>query len=135
MARDLQSVREFVDRLCEVCGNEFRLQNNRVIVEIPEMQRKQKILLGRKKNLLVMSSVVIKLDPEKEALQPLVCQIWRKNALLSLVSLSIDSRHRVVGKISVLYDSVTEENLAFYLRSLAREGDRFEYVLSLEDQN
>jgi len=135
LARDLQSVREFVDRLCEVCGNEFRLQNNRVIVEFPEMQRKQKILLGRKKNLLVMSSVVIKLDPEKETLQPLVCQIWRKNALLSLVSLSIDSRHRVVGKISVLYDSVTEENLAFYLRSLARECDRFEYVLSLEDQN
>ena len=142
-SKDLNRIYELVDKLSYEFDGEFSRRENHITVELDWNSRqdtvrgrKQKILIGRKRNLLTMKSVVVKLSGVHQLLSEvaeLKREIWRRNGLVPIVSFSIDSRQRIVGTISILCSTVSESDLAFYLRTLARECDRFEYVLTLTD--
>ena len=142
-SKDLNRIYGLVDKLSLEFDGEFSRRKNHIAVELnwnsrkdTVRGRKQKILIGRKENLLTMKSVVVKLNDSHQLLSKvskLKREIWRRNGLVPIVSFSIDSRQRIVGTISILYSTVSKSDLVFYLRTLARECDRFEYVLTLTD--
>ena len=137
MARDLSRINNIIDQIVNEYGHEFRRRDNRIIVKIGHVNRTQTVLLGRRRDCLTLSSVVFKMNSKrsknKEA-QQVIRRVWNRNSLIPIVSLSIDSRQRIVGKISILYENVTEQSLIFYCRTLARECDRFESMFSLTDE-
>ena len=138
MVRDLSRIHNIVDQIVNEYGHEFRRRDNKIIVNIGHVNRTQTVLLGRKKDCLTLSSVVYKLNGKRSKnmeTQQVIRRVWNRNSLIPIVSLSIDSRQWIVGKISLLYENVNEQNLVFYCRTLARECDRFESMFSLTDEN
>lgn len=138
MAKDLSRIHNIVDQVVNEYGHEFRRKGNRVIVKIGHENRKQTVLLGRKRDCLTLRSVVHKMNGKRsknKETQQIIRRVWNRNSLIPIVTLSIDSGQRIVGKISILYENVTEQNLVFYCRTLARECDRFESMFSLTDEH
>jgi len=60
----------------------------------------------------------------------LLPRIWERNRETAVVAFNLDKRGRLVGQIEQLADTLDLSELAFYIELLARECDRFEYVLS-----
>ncbi len=64
----------------------------------------------------------------------LAIRVWTRNAKTELVNFMFDQADRLVGAIRHPADHLDAAELAIYLRVLAVEGDRFEYVLTGKDE-
>lgn len=60
-------------------------------------------------------------------------RVWTRNRATQLVGFRIDRRLRLVGEAWLPKDGLTPEEFQLYLRSVASECDRFEYILSGRD--
>ena len=58
---------------------------------------------------------------------------WRRNASKPLVTFAFDDDDRLIGQIEVPAATLDHEELDLYIETLARECDRFEYVLTGAD--
>ncbi len=59
---------------------------------------------------------------------------WQRNADTDFVTYGFDRRDRLVGEIRHPAKHLDENELELYVRVLARECDRFEYLLSGRDR-
>ena len=59
---------------------------------------------------------------------------WQRNADADVVTFTFDDRDRLVGRIRHPAATLDHEELSLYVRSLVRECDRFEYLLSGTDR-
>lgn len=59
--------------------------------------------------------------------------VWLRNRAVSLVGFRHDSRGRLVCEAHVPKSELTAAEFQFYLRTIASESDRFEYVLTGQD--
>ena len=64
----------------------------------------------------------------------LVRLAWQRNADTDVVTFTFDDRDRLVGRIRHPAATLDHEELSLYVRSLVRECDRFEYLLSGMDR-
>ena len=55
---------------------------------------------------------------------------WQRNADTDIVTFTFDDRDRLVGRVRHPAATMDTEELTLYVRSLVRECDRFEYLLS-----
>ena len=60
-------------------------------------------------------------------------KVWSRNLSTPLVCFRIDNRRRLVGEAWVPKAGLSAEEFQLYLRNLAVECDRFEYVLTGRD--
>jgi hypothetical protein len=58
---------------------------------------------------------------------------WTRNRATQLVGFRIDRRQRLVGEAWLPKEGITREEFQLYLRRVAFECDRFEYLLSGRD--
>lgn len=58
---------------------------------------------------------------------------WTRNRATQLVGFRIDRRLRLVGEAWLPKEGVTREEFQMYLRRVAYECDRFEYIISGRD--
>ena len=136
----MESLLKTIDELIETERLRGRRDGNFVFIELNRIDRTQKVHLKRKNDTTYeFSSVVARIkdvtDPTTEERNALLFRIWRRNALKPFVSLSIDNRDRVVGTVTCPVQSTHAEKIEFYLTTLARDCDRFEYILSGSDVN
>lgn len=68
-----------------------------------------------------------------EALEDLPTQAWLRNRSTALVGFRIDDRSRLLGEAWVPKAGLTAEEFELYVRNLAAECDRFEFVLTGRD--
>jgi hypothetical protein len=57
-------------------------------------------------------------------------RVWQRNRALSILGFRIDERGRLVGEAWVPKAGLTGSEFQLYLRHLAIEADRFEYMLT-----
>ena len=55
---------------------------------------------------------------------------WQRNSDTDIVTFTFDDRHRLVGRVRHPAETMDIEEVTLYIRSLVRECDRFEYLLS-----
>ena len=60
-------------------------------------------------------------------------RIWKRNRATQLVGFRIDDRSRLVAEAWVLKIGVTPEEFQLYVRTVAKESDRFEFLLTGRD--
>lgn len=60
---------------------------------------------------------------------------WQRNADTDIVTFTFDKRDRLVGRVRHPAATLDREEMLLYVRSLVRECDRFEYLLSGTDQH
>jgi hypothetical protein len=59
---------------------------------------------------------------------------WHRNRLSEFVGFSVDQRGRMIGETWIPARSITYDEWGFYVRSLAKACDRFEYLLTGRDE-
>lgn len=122
-----------------VAGSQFKQRKgNYILVSVDRSGRTQRVHMTRKRNEYVLSSVVARISDVVGTslnLTLLLKRIWTRNALKPLVNLNIDGRDRIVGSISIPVGKESQSSIAFYLENLARECDRFEYILTGTDEH
>lgn len=67
------------------------------------------------------------------SLYDLPVQIWLRNRVISLVGFRIDPEGRLVGEAWLPKIGLTADEFQLYLRTMAIECDRFEYILTGRD--
>lgn len=76
---------------------------------------------------VVVRRAVVEADPELPA------GIWKRNRATQLVGFRIDDRSRIVAEAWVPKIGVTPEEFQLYVRTLAKESDRYEFLLTGRD--
>ncbi len=61
-------------------------------------------------------------------------KIWDRNRYSDVVEFCIDAGGELVGRVEQVADTLDPEELYFFLRRLAQECDRFEYLLTGKDE-
>ena len=128
---------DLLRRLDELTARErlpWQRDGNRIRISLSRNGRSQIVRLARRKDRYVFSSVVAHASAVNEDRRWLAFRIWRRNALKAVVTFTIDHRERVIGLIDRPIESVHPKELKFYLETLARECDRFEYILTGADR-
>ena len=114
-------------------------KGNYIQVSVDRFGRTQRVHVTKRRDEYVLSSVVARisdlLGTDSKHRTLLLKRIWTRNALKPLVNLNIDGRDRIVGSISVPVGQESPSSIAFYLENLARECDRFEYILTGADEH
>jgi hypothetical protein len=59
--------------------------------------------------------------------------VWRRNRATRLVGFRVDARGRLVGEAFVPKAGLSAEEFQLYVRNVAAESDRFEYLLTGRD--
>ena len=67
------------------------------------------------------------------SIHDLPVRAWTRNRATQLVGFRIDRRLRLVGEAWLPKEGITREEFQLYLRRVAYECDRFEYLLSGRD--
>lgn len=70
-----------------------------------------------------------------EGQKNLQIRIWQRNHAARLVSYRIDERGRLIGEAWAPKAGLTQDELEFYIRSVAAECDRLEYLMTGSDMD
>lgn len=126
-----------VIRLSKDIDCQYEQAREQVVITVVTGQRSQKITIAKHNRNYVLTSVVLGTLKVKKTLKrwrELARLAWHRNAEHQLVTFAFDQKDRLVGQIRHPVDHLDYEELKIYVRSLARECDRFEYLLSGEDK-
>ena len=129
----MQSLHRRIDELVEREELPWQRDGNRVTIYFTRNGRSQAVHLARKDDRYRFYSVVVHADEVKEDRRLLAFRIWRRNGLKPVVLFMLDDRDRVIGLIEQPVASMHTRELGLYLETLARECDRFEYILTGDD--
>ena len=131
----MKSLIDRIDKLIEKQDISWTRNGHAVSVELWKSGRKQKVLFKRRNNMYIFYSVVVRADYFRNAQlrRDVAYRAWRKNALKDLVGFAFDERRQLVGTIEQPVETLDHEELQLYIDVLAKECDRFEYVLTGED--
>jgi hypothetical protein len=125
-----------VKRLRDADGRQWRLDGNRLMIPVGKGARRQEISFTTEGDDYVMTSVILgaarvtKNDRQRRELARLA---WQRNGGHEVVTFAFDRHDRLVGQIRHPAAQLDDAELEFYVTTLARECDRFEYLLSGAD--
>ena len=126
-----------IDRLIRQRGLAWRREGAVVTVDLGMSGRTQRVEIRRHDSLYVFRSVVVGTDYVTRKLKGwrnLARRVWRKNAVKDLITFAFDERDRLLGRIEQPVATLDHEELELYVEILAKECDRFEYVLTGGDE-
>ena len=126
-----------LERLSSENRIEWKMQGEDIVVSMTVYRRRQRIRVSREGSQYVFSTLVGKAADtrrRRDYRRSLAIRAWTRNAKTELVNFTFDEAGQLVGEIRHPADHLDAEELAIYLRILATEGDRFEYVLTGRDE-
>ena len=123
----------WIDRLIEDQELPWERNGRELQIALSRTGRGQLVRLSRRRDHYVFTSIIAKVSAVNESRRDLAFRIWRRNALKTVVTFAIDDRDRVIGLIDQPIESIHAKELKFYLETLARECDRFEYIMTGQD--
>lgn len=96
--------------------------------------RKQRVMFERRDHRYALVSIVIgRAQVEEIGRAQLLPKLWQRNRETNVVAFDIDRLGRLTGAIEQVAETLDSEELATYVRWLASECDRLEYILSGKD--
>ena len=138
----MERINRWIDELIESEPSKWSRTGSKVSVVLDRIHatskpRRQEIRLIDKGEFVALQSVVAKskelhISSRQDKLN-LHKRIMERNAVKQVVALYIDNRDRVIGSTSIHIKTITKSKLEFTLSILARDCDRFEYILHGED--
>lgn len=103
-----------------------------VVVVTVGRSRKHRIAVEDCGDALRLTGVVV--GSRRSDLDGLEIDVWQRNRRLMLVGMRFDKQDRLVGESWVPKVGLGCDEFLVYLRTLARECDRFEFQLTGEDR-
>lgn len=134
----MRKLRHLLSRLDSKKGVEWVVEGDDILVSLSTHGRQQRIHVVRENNQYVFSTVVLtspSANRTRMYRRRLVIRAWTRNAETELVNFAFDRVGRLVAEIRHPADHLDPVELEIYLKLLATEGDRFEYVLTGNDEH
>ena len=111
-------------------GAEFTLDGNDVDVTFDN--RSHRVTVTEEGDSYLLSAFVAR-QATVSGTTGLAEQMWLRNRATSLIGFRIDQRGRLIGEAWVPKPGLTADEFRFYVRTVAVECDRLEYVLTGRD--
>ena len=131
-------LREIVDQLISTGKLDAERKNLELFVQLTGSTRQQRIAMSVRHSVYEFTTVIANvtnvIGSTQKARRDLQFRIWRRNALKPVVALYIDDQDQIIGRITCTIESAHADEVSFYLATLARDCDRFEYILSGSDE-
>lgn len=123
-------------KLCK--ARDFEIVGDTVVVRFQESARRQIVQVRETEDAYELQSIAERLgtrSPADHAAR--VLRIWQRNRRAHLVAFRIEGDGRglrLVGEAWVPKAGLTAEEMQLYIRRLAAEADRMEYLMTGEDR-
>ena len=134
----MRELHQLLKRLASKKDVEWIAEGNSIAVRLSVYDRQQRIRVECQDNQYVFSTVVsdaTSANRTRAHRRHLAIRAWTRNAKTELVNFTFDESGRLVGEIRHLANHLDPAELDIYLKLLATEGDRFEYVLTGGDEH
>jgi hypothetical protein len=95
--------------------------------------RSQRVSIAEDDGAYVLSSFVARRETVA-GISDLALRVWERNRAVALVGFRIDQRERLVGEAWLPKVGLTAEEFQLYVRTVAAECDRLEYILTGRDK-
>lgn len=125
-----------IDDLSKVRGFRWEREGETLRVALHKGARHHSVLLSRDEERYVFRAVVLsnsEVTRNKHQRRRIARRAWRRNASKALVTFGFDEDNRLMGQIEAPVATLDDDELVLYIETLARECDRFEYVLTGQD--
>ena len=136
---ELNSLLREIDELLASKRIHGERNGKHLLIRLDRSDRTQRIRVAQQDSTYQFTSVVARVKDVvgrgNRARSDLVFRILCRNALKPIVFLHIDDRDRVIGQVTCPVSTADAPEIEFYLTTLARDCDRFEYILLGLDQN
>jgi hypothetical protein len=131
----MNSLIEKIDNTIQRNKLQWERNGRSVTVQICDDGRKQRVRFKKGKNMYTFYSIIHKgrLIKGKMLRREIAYRAWRKNDMKDLVTFAFDDKNNLVGVIEQPVITIDHEELKLYIETLARECDRFEYILTGAD--
>jgi hypothetical protein len=116
----------------QLCRTRDLIVGERSVEAVFSGERRHRVTVEDQEDGYLLSAIVVR-QAVVLSLSDLPLQVWQRNRATALVGFRIDPRGRLVGEAHVPKVGLTAEEFQLYLRSVATECDRFEYVLTGRD--
>ncbi|WP_441286821.1 YbjN domain-containing protein [Sorangium sp. KYC3313] len=116
-------------RLCKGAG--FAIDGDEIEVRFAD-ERHHRVRVDDEGDAFRVVGVVAQ-RAEVQRQENLALRAWRRNRSTQLVGFRLDDRGRLVGESWVPKAGLSGEEFAAYVRQVAAECDRFEYLLTGKD--
>jgi hypothetical protein len=116
---------------------QWKLQGGKLTVGLGRTQRSQVIKLDRVGDDYVFSSTILgaaKVTRNDQYCREVARLAWERNAVHDIVTFAFDRTDRLVGLVRCPVSVLRPDALVLFITTLARECDRFEYVLTGADR-
>jgi len=130
-------VRERIDELIRSRKLNWERAGSSVKVQLGQSGRSQRVHIRREGDIYIFRSVVVGSEyvtRTNSVWRETARRAWRKNGLKDLITFAFDERDRLVGRIEQPVATLDHEELELYVDVLAKECDRFEYVITGKDR-
>ena len=134
----MHELRAMLERLRTEKGIEWEMRGADIVVRMTNHGRQQRIRVSREGSQFVFSTQVLRASATRrnpDYRRRVALRAWARNAKTELVAFTFDRAGGLIGEIRHPAEHLDTEELAIYLRILATEGDRFEYVLTGRDEH
>lgn len=116
-------------RLCR--RKDLRVEGSDIYLEMSN-QRRHRVTVEDTEDAYVISGIACG-RAQALQLQHLPLMAWKRNRALQLVGFRIDKKQRLIGEAWVPKAGLTGEEFVLYVRAVAEECDRFEFMLTGAD--
>ena len=134
----MRELRQLLKRLDSKKGVAWVVEGDDILVSLSTQGRCQRIHVVREDDQYFFSTVVLassSANRTRTHRRRLAILAWTRNAETELVNFTFDRVGRLVAEIRHPADHLDPVELEIYLKLLATEGDRFEYVLTGGDEH
>jgi hypothetical protein len=115
------------------CGaKDFTRDGSDIVVGFGD-GRSQRVSVAEEAGAYVLSSFVARRETVV-AISDLALRVWTRNRAVALVGFRMDTRERLVGEAWIPSVGLTAEEFQLYVRTVAAECDRLEYILTGRDK-
>lgn len=125
-----------IDDLSKEPDRRWEREGETLRVSLYKGARHHAVLLSRDEERYIFRAVVLsnsEVTCNKQQRRRIARRAWRRNASKALVTFAFDKDYRLVGQIEAPVATLDQDELVLYIETLARECDRFEFVLTGQD--
>ena len=122
-----------IEQLSKSPDRGWTLEGDTIQISLHEGGRSQTVHVSQEEDRYVFRSVVLSsaaATRTRNRRRRIAYRAWRRNGSKPLVTFAFDYQDRLIGLIEVPAATLDHEELDLYIETLARECDRFEYVLT-----
>lgn len=133
----MDNLLEMTRRSAKRHKEDWTLTEKYVDVQIGRGHRRQRVYLSTKSGVYFFISVVLgsaAVTKNNSRWNELALMAWQRNADHEIVTFAFDKQNRLVGLIRHPAEHLDPEELELYITTLARECDRFEYLIAGRDK-